>query len=198
MKRDNCRLCKSKDMTKFLELGPQPLAGKFLKPEQLKDKEEFFPLGVYFCNECKLAQILDVVPKDVLFSEYFYAPHSLLSGHFSGYAKELANEFGLDKKQPFPFSWKDIVKPKVLRCLAKPFRVLQGKGKAWGKGKRTANAEKQYTFDYYKKNARTVFCLRFFALARFLLRKALSPTINDSRGFRRWLSQRGFVFCFCA
>ena len=65
-------------------------------------------------------------------------------------------------------------------------------------GKRTANAEKQYTFDYYKKNARTVFCLRFFALARFLLRKALSPTINDSRGFRRWLSQRGFVFCFCA
>jgi len=95
MKRGNCRLCGSTSLTKFLELGPQPLAGKFLKPEQASAKEDFFPLGVHFCNECGLVQVLDVVPKDKLFSEYFYAPHSLLSPHFTEYAKHVKEEFAL-------------------------------------------------------------------------------------------------------
>ena len=74
-----------------------------------------------------------------------------------------------NEKQPFPFSWEDIVKPKVLRCLAKP-KGFARKRKSLGnkslakenkrkifccqtfEGKRTAQAEKPYTFDYYEKN----------------------------------------------
>lgn len=98
MKRDNCRLCKSRDLHKFLELGPQPLAGKFLTREQLAEKEDYFPLGVHFCKNCALVQVLDVVPKGKLFSQYLYAPHSVLSPHFTEYAKEITAEFGLNGK----------------------------------------------------------------------------------------------------
>ncbi|MEK6958082.1 MAG: class I SAM-dependent methyltransferase [archaeon] len=98
MKNSSCRLCKSRDLHKFLELGPQPLAGKFLTSEQLAEKEDYFPLGVFFCKNCALVQVLDVVPKDKLFSQYFYAPHSVLSPHFTGYAKEITAEFGLNGK----------------------------------------------------------------------------------------------------
>ncbi len=81
-----------------MELGPQPLAGKFLTSEQLRENEDYFPLGVIFCKNCKLVQVLDVVPKDRLFSQYLYAPHSVLSPHFTDYAKEIVAEFGLSEK----------------------------------------------------------------------------------------------------
>ncbi len=97
MKNLQCRFCKSPDLHKFLELGPQPLAGRFLREGQLTEKEPFFPLGVHFCKRCSLVQVLDIVPKDVLFSEYFYAPHSVLSPHFVGYAKEIVQEFKLSR-----------------------------------------------------------------------------------------------------
>ncbi len=98
MKNPQCRFCKSADLHKFLELGPQPLAGRFLREGQLKEKEPFFQLGVHFCKNCSLVQVLDIVPKDVLFSEYFYAPHSVLSPHFAEYAKDIAQEFKLGPK----------------------------------------------------------------------------------------------------
>ena len=98
MKKDSCRFCKGRDLHKFLELGPQPLAGKFLTAGQLGEKEDYFPLGVSFCKSCKLVQVLDVVPKDKLFSQYFYAPHSVLSPHFTAYAKEITDEFGMDER----------------------------------------------------------------------------------------------------
>ncbi|MDO8428084.1 MAG: class I SAM-dependent methyltransferase [Candidatus Diapherotrites archaeon] len=98
MRRNDCRLCKSKDLQMFLQLGPQPLAGKFLKPEQLNETEEFYALDVFFCKNCKLVQVLDIVPKETLFSEYFYAPHTLLSKHFTSYANEIVKEFNLNEK----------------------------------------------------------------------------------------------------
>lgn len=97
MKKDSCRFCKSMDLHKFLELGPQPLAGKFLTSGQLGEKEDYFPLGISFCKSCTLVQVLDVVPKGKLFSQYFYAPHSVLSPHFTAYAKEITDEFGLNE-----------------------------------------------------------------------------------------------------
>ena len=96
MKKDRCRLCKSPNLHKFLELGPQPLAGKFLTMAELSDKEDFYPLGISFCKDCSLVQVLDIVPKDRLFSQYLYAPHSALSPHFTAYAKEITGDFKLN------------------------------------------------------------------------------------------------------
>ena len=62
-----CRICNSENLQKFLSLGEQPLANSFLKEEQLNDEEERFPLGLCFCNNCKLTMLTHVVPPEKMF-----------------------------------------------------------------------------------------------------------------------------------
>src|SRR5688572_23270820 len=72
-KRGDCRVCGATRLTRFLELGPQPLANAFLNDEMLKSAdEEKFPLDLYVCQACSHVQLLDVVSKETLFSHYLY------------------------------------------------------------------------------------------------------------------------------
>lgn len=71
-KRTRCRACGGASLSKFLDLGNSPLANSFLSSESEFANEAFFPLAVYFCNECSLVQLTDVVDPDVLFSNYLY------------------------------------------------------------------------------------------------------------------------------
>jgi len=71
-----------------------PLAGGFLKEEEIKDEVKY-PLEVYVCRRCSLVQILDVIPKEILFTNYKYLSSvtSTLSEHFAGYAREMQSRF---------------------------------------------------------------------------------------------------------
>lgn len=71
-KRTHCRACRGSDLKRFLDLEHSPLANSFLRSEAEFVNEAFFPLAVYFCNECSLVQLTDVVDPDVLFSNYLY------------------------------------------------------------------------------------------------------------------------------
>lgn len=95
--RNDCRICGSEDLVKFLSLGPMPLAGGFIKENEIK-KEKSYPLDVYFCRNCKAVQLLDVVSADVLFKDYRYLSSvtKTLSEHFRSYAKIMKDRFGLD------------------------------------------------------------------------------------------------------
>ncbi len=88
--RDNCRFCKSKDVVKFLDLGYMPLAGAFLTKDKIPE-ENVFPLHVYFCKNCKLVQLLDLVDPEVLFKDYFYLSSAAQTtvNHFKQYAQDL-------------------------------------------------------------------------------------------------------------
>lgn len=92
--RKNCRGCFSKKITKFLDLGSMPLAGGFLKKNEIK-KEKKFPLRVYYCEECGLVQILDIIDPAILFKNYFYLSSVIksLSEHFRNYAKFLKSDY---------------------------------------------------------------------------------------------------------
>ena len=95
MKRDACRVCLSKELTKFSELGPQPLANAFLDEKLLKEgKEERFPLDLYVCRQCWHVQLLDVVSKETLFSHYLYfsTVSRTIPAHFAAFAKEVETE----------------------------------------------------------------------------------------------------------
>lgn len=94
-KNTRCRICKSKKMTRFLKLGPQPLANAFLKKTDLAKKELFFPLDVYFCHDCNLVQLGHVVDKEVLYRDYVYFTSGMpkISDHFSSYARHIMNNF---------------------------------------------------------------------------------------------------------
>ena len=49
MKKINCRMCKSDNVQKFLDLGFSALSDNFLTIEQLEESEMFFPLTVHLC-----------------------------------------------------------------------------------------------------------------------------------------------------
>ena len=94
-----CRVCKNDKFKKFLELGPVPLANSFLKQNQLTIEEPFYPLDIYFCPECGLVQLRDVVSPEILFEDYVYLTgmSQTMRQHFSRLAIEVVNNFHLSK-----------------------------------------------------------------------------------------------------
>jgi SAM-dependent methyltransferase len=66
-----CRSCEQSGLEMFLDLGWTPLADRFLTAEQLKEPEPSYPLEVAFCPGCKLVQILETVPPEILFCDKY-------------------------------------------------------------------------------------------------------------------------------
>lgn len=93
--RTTCRICGSKDLKKFLDLGITPLANSFVKKTNLNKKEREFPLSVYFCQNCSLAQIPNVVNPKILFGNYYFitSSSSPLLDHFRNYGKYILQNF---------------------------------------------------------------------------------------------------------
>ncbi len=99
-KNSRCRICNSKKLVKYLSLGKTPLANDFLKKEDFK-KEILFPLEVYFCKNCYLAQLIHVVNKKRLFVQYvyFYSAMPFAPKHFVQYASDVISRFVNDSKK---------------------------------------------------------------------------------------------------
>jgi len=93
--KKNCRICKGSNLIKILDLGETPLANFFLKKEDLDKKELKFPLVVYFCEKCKLLQLLDIVNPEKLFRHYYYLTSTSkpLTDHFVELGKSIVNRF---------------------------------------------------------------------------------------------------------
>ncbi len=71
-KRTTCRACGGERLWPFLPLGNMPLANSFLHSSDEFADEPRYPLDVYFCADCSLVQILDVIDPEVLFRHYLY------------------------------------------------------------------------------------------------------------------------------
>lgn len=99
-RRDTCRACGGSRLHLFLSLGPQPLANAFLASEEDFASEAFYPLDVYFCETCGLAQLLDVVDPEVLFGRYLYTTGTseTIARHNREYAATLSALLGLDPR----------------------------------------------------------------------------------------------------
>jgi len=71
------------------------LANSFLKKEELNNPESKYPLRVFFCEDCGLSQLVDVVDPSVLFRNYVYFSSEMpvLPEHFKNYAEEAVNNF---------------------------------------------------------------------------------------------------------
>ena len=93
--RKTCRICGSNNLKKFLDLGTTPLANSFVSKENLDKKDREFPLSVYFCQNCSLVQVPNVVSPKILFSNYYFitASSSPLIDHFRNYGKEILHKF---------------------------------------------------------------------------------------------------------
>jgi len=97
-----CRFCNSPDLEIVLDLGTMPLAGGFLKKEDLAN-EYFFPLELQFCKNCYLVQVSCVPDPNILFNEkYFFHSSSTFSlvEHFTKYAQDLFKRYLNNNKLP--------------------------------------------------------------------------------------------------
>lgn len=65
-----CRVCNSKNIKTFFDLGFQPLANSLIKnPEK---KENFYPLSLSHCQDCSLVQLNQTIDSRELFSKYIW------------------------------------------------------------------------------------------------------------------------------
>jgi hypothetical protein len=80
-----CQVCGSEKLNFVIDLGHQPPCDSLLTQNQLNKAENYYPLRMYQCTSCSLAQIDYVVPPEVL----FYAEYPYRSGITSTLADNL-------------------------------------------------------------------------------------------------------------
>jgi hypothetical protein len=68
----SCRFCKASLTVNLVDLGMSPLCETYLTADQLNKMEPFYPLHVYVCERCFLAQLEEYVRPEHIFSEYAY------------------------------------------------------------------------------------------------------------------------------
>ncbi len=92
-----CRFCASALSTVFVDLGMSPLANNYLTAAQLNTMEPFYPLCVYVCEACFLAQLEEFEGPDRIFGDYAYfsSYSDTWLEHARNYANMATRRFGL-------------------------------------------------------------------------------------------------------
>lgn len=82
----NCIACGSSKLFKFLDLGKQPLANSYLKTT--KEAQDYYPLGLQYCEDCTHVQLTVKADPDDLFKNYLYVSGTTETGkqHFREFA----------------------------------------------------------------------------------------------------------------
>ena len=98
-----CRICGGENLHLILDLGKQPPANSLIEKSQLDLSEPVFPLRLFWCNDCFLVQLLDIVKKEFLFKHYLYMTSASkpIVEHFTKYALDIHNEFLKKQENPF-------------------------------------------------------------------------------------------------
>lgn len=96
MNKDSCRLCKSKSLYRFLDLGYHPHSDQFRN--NIDEPEIWYPLRLNYCNDCGFVQLTNVVNPDVMYTkDYLYESSitSTASNHWSEFAETVSNDINL-------------------------------------------------------------------------------------------------------
>lgn len=93
--RTHCANCEH-ELRQILDLGMSPLADKF--PVTTQQPEQYFPLRLMYCSECRLVQLGDVVPDAILWSDYgfFSSTSPALVKYHEDVARLLASRYPAD------------------------------------------------------------------------------------------------------
>ena len=98
-KKTTCRICARNRLQRFLSLGHTPLANSFLHSKEEFGDEKSYPIDVYYCEDCHLVQLLDVIDPEYLFRDYIYltGTSETIAAHNVSYAKTLVDLLKLEK-----------------------------------------------------------------------------------------------------
>ena len=92
----HCRICFSKKLISYLDLGKQPFSNSFLHYQNIK-KEKKFPLIIVLCKNCGLSQLSIVPNVKFIFSKYDYLSSSskALSNHYKELVETLLKNYNI-------------------------------------------------------------------------------------------------------
>lgn len=92
-----CRFCKADLTDTMVDLGVSPLSNLYLNQESLSSAEIFYPLHVYVCAKCFLAQLEEFESPAVIFSDYAYfsSYSDTWLTHVKKYTDMIAERFSL-------------------------------------------------------------------------------------------------------
>ena len=96
----NCRHCNRGLEYKFLDLGFMPPSNAYLSSEELNKSELTFPLRLFVCCNCWLAQTDDYTSAEDLFTDkyaYFSSVSKQWLIHAEKYVESITREIGLTK-----------------------------------------------------------------------------------------------------
>ena len=97
----SCRLCKSKELNKILDLGYSPISDQILTIKQLEEPETSYPITLYNCSECGFCQLGYVVSPELMYNEnYSYdgSATTTLKNHHISMANQICDRFKLKEK----------------------------------------------------------------------------------------------------
>ena len=79
----------------MLDLGLQPLANSFIRPDEVGKPEPRYPLELARCTACGHVQLSVTVPPEIMFRNYLYVSGTsdTIPEHFAAYAKDVAERF---------------------------------------------------------------------------------------------------------
>jgi 2-polyprenyl-3-methyl-5-hydroxy-6-metoxy-1,4-benzoquinol methylase len=95
-----CRFCGETLRFTLVDLGMSPLCESYLGPDQVNQMEPFYPLRVYVCEKCYLAQLEEYVSPEHIFTEYAYFSSYADSWlqHAQRYSQSMIERFKLDRE----------------------------------------------------------------------------------------------------
>src|SRR5690349_11835395 len=98
MHQPNCRFCAAPLSRVMCDLGLSPLANSYVKFEDVNLGEKFYPLKVWVCSECLLAQLEEFESPDAIFGDYAYFSSYSTSWveHARRYSEMMIQRFGLN------------------------------------------------------------------------------------------------------
>jgi SAM-dependent methyltransferase len=101
VKRDDCRLCKSKNIELIMHIASTPIGFNFIGYDQLKKVQSEYPLELFFCYDCGLLQLSGVVNREKVYRDYLYETSGSLGlpEHFNWYADEILRRLDIKNQE---------------------------------------------------------------------------------------------------
>lgn len=93
-----CRHCTQELLCRFLDLGTSPPSNAYLTQDALSRLEKYFPLRIWVCTSCWLAQTEDYADAEQLFSNeyaYFSSTSTTWLAHAARYVDSIIPRLGL-------------------------------------------------------------------------------------------------------
>ncbi|MDP2330642.1 MAG: class I SAM-dependent methyltransferase [Reyranella sp.] len=87
-RRSDCRGCGCAELELFFSLKPTPIGDAYVTADKVDVPQPSYPIDLFMCQRCGLAQLIDVIDPNVLYGDYIYVTASSLglAEHFGSYA----------------------------------------------------------------------------------------------------------------